>query len=60
MTLVNYALRVNLTLVKDSKDRSIIFPIVSVKCFCALNIMNINIRLFSDFNSYHAELYAAI
>lgn len=50
----------NLTLVKDSKERSIIFPTVSVNCFCALSITNIKLRLFSGFKSYHAESYAAV
>lgn len=49
-----------LTLVKDSKERSIIFPTVSVNCFCDLNIINNKTRLSLDFKSYQAELYAAM
>ena len=49
----------SLTLVKYSKERSAIFPTVSVSCFCDLNIINDKIRLFSGFKLYHAVLYAA-
>lgn len=51
---------ITLTLVKDSKERFIIFPTVSVNCFCDLNIINNKTRLSLDFKSYHAELYAAM
>jgi len=52
-------INMNLTLVKDCKDSSIIFPAVSVSGFCDLSITNNKIRLSLDFISYHAELYAA-
>jgi len=45
-----------LTLVKACKERSIIFPTVSVNCFCDLNIINNRRRLSVDFKSYHLQL----
>lgn len=50
---------VHLTPVKDSKERSIILPAVSLSCFCDLKITNNKRRLSLIFISYHAELYTA-
>lgn len=50
---------INLTFVKVSKERSIIFPTVSVSCFWDLNMINNKIRLSVYFKSYHSQLYTA-
>lgn len=49
----------NLTPVKVCKDKSVIFPAVSVRVFCDLNMRSIRIRLSLSFILYHGELYVA-
>lgn len=48
-----------LTLVKRSKERSIIFPIVIVNRFCDLRITRCTIRFCFDVTLYQRESYAA-
>jgi len=54
---MNY-LCTNLTLAKHCNERSIIFPTVSVSCFCDLNIMNNRMRPCLGSKLYQAQLYA--